>query len=152
MKIGKLLLLIFLTLTVVAYNYQFHNIPYSMWLNVYKLSQIPYEYVDVTEDGDFRTRVIDYIIACDVIRTGTKIEEYDLHYDWLKNASNSSKGYDMTIKYFDDFYFLQVRYYLDFQRTPVEHGVLWVINITTIVACFYFILTENPLKKWRKKK
>ena len=152
MKIVNLLLLVFLTVTVVAYNFQFYNIPYSMWLNAYKLSQIPYEYVDLTEDGDFRTRVIDYIIVCDVIRTGMKIEEYDLPYLWLKNASNSSKNYDMTIKYFDDFYFLQVRYYPDFQRTPAEHGVLWAINITTIVACFYFILTETPLKKWRMRK
>ena len=152
LKIVNLLLLVFLTLTVIAYNYQFHNIPYSMWLNSYKLSQIPYEYMDVTEDGDFRTRVIDYIIACDVIRTGMKIEEYGLPYDWLKNTSNSSKNYDMTIKYFDDFYFLQVRYCPDFQRTPAEHGVLWSINITTIVAWFYFILTETPLKKWRMRK
>jgi hypothetical protein len=152
MKIGKLLLLMFLTLTVVAYNCQFHNIPYSMWLNAYKASQIPYEYVDVTEDSDFRARVIDYIIACDVIRTGMKIEEYNLPYDWLKNASNPSKNYDMTIKYFDDFYFLQVRYYPDFQRAPAEHSVLWAINITTIVAWISFTLTETPLKKWRKKK
>ena len=149
LKIINLLLLVFLTLTVVAYNFQFHNIPYSMWLNAHKLSQTPYEYADVTEDGVFRARVIDYIIACDVIRTGMKIEEYDLPYDWLKNASTASKNYDMTIKYFDDFYFLQVRYYPDFQRTPAEHGVLWIINITTIVAWFYFILTETPLKKWR---
>ena len=149
LKIVNLLLLVFLTLAVVAYNFQFHNIPYSMWLNAYKLSQIPYEYADVTEEGVFRARVIDYIIACDVTRTGMKIEEYDLPYDWLKNASTPSKNYDMTIKYFDDFYFLQVRYYPDFQRTPAEHGVLWIINLTTIVAWFYFILTETPLKKWR---
>ncbi|MDH5634316.1 MAG: hypothetical protein OEY30_00665 [Candidatus Bathyarchaeota archaeon] len=148
----SLLLLVFLTLTVVAYNYQFHNIPSSMFLNAYKLSQIPYGYVDVTEDGHFRAWVIDYIIACDVIRTGMTIEEYDLPYDWLKNASNPSKNYDMTIKYFDDFYFLQVRYYPDFQRAPAEHGVLWAINITTIVAWFYFVLTETPLKKWRMGK
>jgi len=152
LKIRNLLLLVFLTLVVVAYNFQFYNIPCSMWLNAYKLSQVPYEYVDVTEDGDFRVRVIDYIIACDVIRTGMKIEEYDLPYLWLKNASNSSKSYDMTIRYFDDFYFLQVRYYPDFQRTSVDYGILWTINITTIVAWLYFILTEIPLKKWRIEK
>jgi len=123
-----------------------------MWLNAYKLSQIPYEYLDVTEDGDFRMRVIDYVIACDVIRTGMKIDENALPYLWLKNASNSSRNYDMIIKYFDDFYFLQVRYYPDFQRTPVEHGILWTINIITIGAWLYFILTETPLQKWRVRK
>jgi hypothetical protein len=151
-KIEKLLLLAFLTLTALAYNYQFHNIPSYMFLNAYKLSQTPGEYADVTEDGDFRTRVIEYIIACDVIRTGMVIREYDLPYDWLKNASDSSRGYDMTIKYFDDFYFLQVRYYPDFQRTSIEHDILWAINIFVAVGWLYFVLTETPLKKWRMRK
>jgi hypothetical protein len=123
-----------------------------MWLNAYRLPQIPHEYVDVTEDDDFRARVIDYIIACDITRTGMKIEEHDLSYDWLKNASNSSRDYDMTIKYFDDFYFLQIRYYPDLQRTPTEHGVLWAINITTTATWLHFVLTKTPLKKWRLRK
>ena len=149
----SLLLLVFLTLTVIAYNFQFHNISSSMFLNAYKLPEweIPVGYVDVTKDDGFRTWVIDYVIACDITRTGMKIEEYDLPYLWLKNASSSSKNYDMAIKYFDDFYFLQVRYYPDFQRTSVEHGILWTINIITIVTWLYFILTETPLKKWRKR-
>jgi hypothetical protein len=145
------LLLVFLTLTVVAYNYQFYNIPCSMWLNAHKLQfpmLTPSEYVDVTEDTKFCVQVFDYVRACDIIRTGMKIEEHDLPYEWLKNASNSSENYDMIIKYFDDYYFLQVRYYPDFKRTPIEHGILWTINIATITAWLYFILTETPLKKW----
>lgn len=150
----SLLLLVFLTLAVIAYNFQFHNIPSSMFLNAYKLPEweIPVDYVDVTKDDGFRTWVIDYVIACNITRTSMKVGEYDLPYLWLKNASNSSKNYDMTIKYFDDFYFLQVRYYPDFQRTLVEHSVLWAINITTIVAWISFTLTETPLKKWRMRK
>ncbi len=155
MKIGNLMLLASLTLTVVAYNYQFHYIPSSMFLNAYKLSEweIPNDYVDVTEDNDFRVRVMDYVIACDTIRTGMKIEKYDSAYSWLKNVSNPSKSYDITIKFFDDFYFLQVRYYPDFRRTQLEHGILWAINIVTLIAWVFAIQSlREPLKKWRMRK
>lgn len=154
-KISMIVVLVVLTLTVAAYNYQFHNIPSSMFLNAYKLSEweVPSDYVDVTEDSGFRTWVIDYVIAGDTIRTGIKIEEHDLPYFWLKNASNSSKSYDMTIKFFDDFYFLQVRYYPDFQRTQLEHGILWTINIVTLIAWVFAIQSlREPLKKWRMRK
>jgi hypothetical protein len=143
MKKGIIAVLVLLVLTVFAFNYQFHNIPRSMSLNARKLGEweVPNDYLDVTEDGDFRTRVIDYVIACDIIRTGMKIEEYEPSYDWLKYAS---KNYDMTIKYFDDYYFLQVRYYPVFLRTTLEYTTLWVINIITLVACVLF-----PIKSLR---
>lgn len=136
-----------------------------MYLNAYKLPKsgftitlpeiFPAKYADLTNDTAFRVQVIDYVIACDVIRTGMKIEEYDLPYDWLKDASNSSKGYDMTIKFFDDSYFLQVRYYPDFERTHLEHVTLWAINIVTVgtwvLFCGYTVLTKNPSLKLSKK-
>lgn len=156
MKISSLTLLVLLTLTLVAYNYQFYNIPSYMFLNAYNLAQkhvtefrltlpsagIPHEYRDVTEDDQFRTQVIDYVTACDVTRTGMEIKEYDTPYQWLKNASNSTEGYDMTITFFNDSYFLQVRYYLEFQRTPLEHQILWAINAVTIVAWLSVIVAE----------
>lgn len=154
MKIESLTLLLLLTFTVIAYNYQFHSIsPSSMYLNAYKLSEseIPAEYVDVTNDSGFRAWVIDYVIACDIIRTGMAIEEYDLPYVWLKHASNSSKGYDMTIKFFDDFYYLQVRYY-SYQRTSLEHGILWTINIVTVVAWVLFAVSSTQKKSEKEVK
>lgn len=167
LKIGSLMLLVFLTLTVVTYNYQFHNIPYSMYLNAYKLPKsgftltlpkiLPAEYMDVTNDTGFRVRVLEHVIACDIIRTGMKIKEYDIPYLWLKNAYNSSQGYDMTIKFYDDFYYLQVRYYPDFHRTGLEYGALWTINIVTVIAWFSFVVTrflqrKPPLKIEEEKR
>jgi len=163
LKIGKLLLLIFLTLTVVAYNFQFHNIPSSMFLNAYNLEpkRLTYFHVtlpskgipnlgfrNVTDDISFRV-VLDYVIASDAISYPIKVPEHCS--SWFKDASNFPE-YDITVKYYNDTYFLQVRYLPDFQRTPAEHEVLRAINITTIVAWFYFILTETPLKKWRMRK
>jgi len=162
-KISILVLLICLTLTVVGYNYQFYSIPSYMFLNAYNLAQrhvtefrltlpsegIPHEYKDVTEDLQFRVQVMDYVIACDVTRTGMEIKEYDSPYVWLKNASNSTEGYDMTITFFNDSYFLQVRYFPEFQRTPLEHQILGVIDAVTIVAGLYVIVAECGFFKRR---
>ncbi len=165
MKIGYLTLLVFLTLTVVAYNYQYHNIPSSMYLNAYKLSEphrvtefylklpslgIPHEYRDVTHDGGFRCCVIDYVKASDTVRDLIKIPKLSTAEWWLGNASNSSKGYDMTIQFFDDSYFLQVRYYPDFLRTHLEHEILWTINIVTVVAWIPF--TVSSIQKLKAEK
>jgi len=137
MKKSKIAVLVLFVFTVFVLNYQFYNIPRSMYLNARKLDEweVPNDYLDVTEDGDFRTRVIDYVTACDIVRTSYQIKEYEPPYDWLNDAS---KNYDMTIKYFDDYYFLQVRYYPVLLRTTVEYTTLWTINIITIVACSLF--------------
>lgn len=157
MKIGSLILLLFLTLVVVAYNYQFHSIPTCMFLNAYSLGPpnrvtefhitlpslgILHEYRDVTDDSGFRVRVLDYVIACDTIRTGIVIRDYDMPYDWLKNTVESPKGYDMTLEYYNETYFLQVRYYPDFLRTHLEHEILWAINIVTVVAWVLFAVSS----------
>jgi hypothetical protein len=123
-----------------------------MWLNAYKLPEWkipPAEYIDVTNDTEFRACVIEYVKACDIVRTGMIIKEYDLPYDWLKRVSNSPKGFDMNIKFFDDYYFLQVRYFPDFYRTEPEHSILWSINIVTVVSwvLFAFTLWKPPIKK-----
>lgn len=159
MKIGSLLLL-FLTLVVVAYNYQFHNIPSSMYLNAYKLPErgfclalpkiLPAEYMDLTNDIVFRISVIDYVKASDTVRDLIKIPKLSTAEWWLENTSNSSKGYDMTIKFFDESYFLQVRYYKDYQRTILESNVLWTINIITIAAWVLFAVQAlKPLRALR---
>ena len=168
MKIGSLILLLFLTLVVAAYNYQFHNIPCSMYLNAYKLSPseeesghvqfylklpslgIPHEYRDVTHDGGFRCCVIDYVKASDTVRDLIKIPKLSTAEWWLGNASNSSKGYDMTIQFFDDSYFLQVRYYPDFLRTHLEHEILWAINIVTVVA--WLLFAASSIQKLKAEK
>ena len=151
------MLLVFLTLTVVAYNHQFHSIPYSMYLNAYKLPEsgftltlpeiLPAEYMDVTNDTGFRSLAIDYVKASDTVRDLIKIPKLSTAEWWLENASNSSKGYDMTIKFFDDSYFLQVRYYPDFLRTDLEHVALWTINIVTVIAWFSFVVKQFLQRK-----
>jgi len=167
LKVYSLILLVCLTLTVVAYNYQFHNIPSSMYLNAYKLSEphrvtefylklpslgIPHEYRDVTHDGGFRCCVIDYVKASDTVRDLIKIPKLSTAESWLENASNSSKGYDMTIQFFDDSYFLQVRYYQDFLRTHLEHEILWAINIVTVVAWVLFAVSSTQKKSEKEVK
>lgn len=162
-KVAALVMLMF---TVVVYDYQFLNIPTCMFLNAYSLGPlwrttefhitlpslgIPHEYWNVTDDDCFRARVIDYVIACDTIRTGMVIKEYDTPYDWLKNAVESPKGYDMTIDYYNETYFLQVRYYPDFQRTHLEYGIFWTINIIIVVVWGLFAVSSIPKMKAERK-
>ena len=138
------MLLVFLTMVVLAYNYQFFSVPSSLYLNAYKLPEsgftltlpkiLPSKYMDLTNDTDFRILVIDYVKASDTVRDLIEIPELSGAEWWLENASNSSKNYDMTIKFFDDSYFLQVRFYPDFQRTFLEHVALWTVNIVTVVT------------------
>ena len=165
---GSLTLLALLTGTVVAYNLQFRNIPYSMYLNAYKLPKrgfcltlpkiLPAKYMDVTNDTGFICCVIDYVKASDTVRYLVKIPKLSTAEWWLENTSNSSKGYDMTIKFFDDFYFLQVRYYPYFHRTHLEYGALWTINIVTVIAWVSFVIqflhrkTPSKIKEEEKKK
>ena len=168
MKVSKfkVAVLVVLTFTVVSYDYQFLNIPTYMFLNAYSLGPpkrttefhitlpslgIPHEYRNVTDDAEFRVQVLDYVIACDTISTGMVIKEYDTPYDWLKNAIESPKGYDMTIDYYNETYFLQVRYYPDFQRTRLEYGIFWTINIITVVAWGLFAVPSIPKMKSERK-
>jgi len=128
-----------------------------MYLNAYKLPErgfcltlpkiLPAEYMDLTNDTVFRCCVIDYVKASDTVRDLIKIPKLSTAEWWLENTSNSSKGYDMTIKFFDESYFLQVRYYKDYQRTILESSVLWAINIITIVAWVLFAVQAlKPLR------
>ena len=166
LKIGSLMLLVFLILTVAAYNHQFYSIPYSMYLNAYKLPKsgftltlpkiLPAKYMDVTNDTGFRSLAIDYVKASDTVRDLVKIPKHSTAESWLENVSNSSKGYDMTIKFYDDSYYLQVRYYPDLHRTSLEYGVLWIITIVTVIACVSFVvkrfLQRKPPLKIKEEK
>jgi hypothetical protein len=149
-KIDLLVLLLLLTFIAGAYNYQFFNVPSSMYLNAYKLSLSEEElgrvqfritlpsqgvpHINLTDDSDFRIQAYDYVVASDTVRDLVKIPEGSTARWWLKNASNSSQGFDATLQFLNDTYFLQVRYLPDFQRTPSEYNVLWWINVTVIIA------------------
>jgi hypothetical protein len=156
-RIGTLLILLFLTLTVITLDYQFFNVPCSMYLNAYKTSYsegehltsfhmqlpsagFPQEYRNVTEDIDFRGLALDYVKASDTVRDIIKIPEQSSAEWWFKNASNSSKGYDMTIQFYNDSYYLQLRYFPDFYRAPIEYTIIWIINIVTIIGWVLFTI------------
>ena len=150
MKIDLMLLLLLLTFTVGAYNYQFFNVPSSMYLNAYKLSLSEEElgrvqfritlpsqgipHLNLTDDSDFRIQAADYVVASDTVRDLVKIPDGSTAKSWLRNASNSSQGFDANLQFFNDTYFLQVRYFPDLQRTPSEYNILWTIDGITIVA------------------
>lgn len=152
MKIDRILLLLLLTLIVGAYNYQFFNVPSSMYLNAYKLSLseeelgrvqfritlpsqgVLHEYINLTDDSDFRVQARDYVVASDTVRDLVKIPEGSSAEWWLKKASNSPQGFDATLQFFNDTYFLQVRYFPNLLRTPSEYNILWAINSMTIIA------------------
>jgi len=160
------MLLVFLTLTVAAYNHQFHNITCSMYLNAYKLPEsgftltlpkiLPAKYMDATNNTGFICCVIDYVKASDTVRDLVKIPKASTAEWWLENISNSSKGYDMTIKFYDDSYYLQVRYYPHFHRTHLEYATLWTINIVTVIAWISFVakrfLQKKPPSKIEEEK
>jgi hypothetical protein len=147
----SLILLLFLTAVVVAYNYECFNVPHSTYLNAYKTSYSPGEHWqsfqmtlssagfpllnrNVTDDTDFRALTLDYVKASDDIRDIIRIPAQSSAEWWLKKASNSSQGYDMNVQFFNDSYFLQVRSLPDVQRTAAEYEVLLFIDITTAIA------------------
>lgn len=146
----SLILLLFLTAVVVAYNNEYF-MPHSTYLNAYKTSYSPAEHSqsfemtlssaglpllnrNVTDDTDFRALALDYVKASDDIRDIIRIPAQSSAEWWLKKASNSSQGYDMNVQFFNDTYFLQVRYLPDAQRTAAEYEVLLFIDITTSIA------------------
>ena len=100
----------------------------------------PQEYRNVTDDSDFRGLALDYVKASDTIRDIIKIPEQSSAEWWFKNASNSSKGYDMTIQFYNDSYYLQLRYFPDFYRAPIEHTIIWTINIVTMIGWGLFTI------------
>ncbi|MEM2994473.1 MAG: hypothetical protein QXI91_00440 [Candidatus Bathyarchaeia archaeon] len=105
--------------------------------------------MDVTNDTDFNLSVLDYIAASDTISSPIKVD-CSLAEWWLKNLSKFSE-YDMTLKYHNDTYFLQVRFLPDIERTITERFLIWTIDIITVIAGLYFIVMETPfLKKWIK--
>ena len=106
-KTETLILLLFLTAVVVAYDYEYFNIPHSTYLNAYKTSYSPGERLqsfqmtlssagfpllnrNVTGDTDFRALTLDYVKASDNIRDIIKIPAQSSAEWWLKKASNSS--------------------------------------------------------------
>ncbi|MEM2972427.1 MAG: hypothetical protein QW270_08440 [Candidatus Bathyarchaeia archaeon] len=160
----SLLLFVLLVFTVAAYNYQFYDVPRSMYLNAYNLcpERVTYLHVtlpskgipnlgfmDVTNDTDFNLSVLDYIAASDIISSPIKVDRSSAEW-WLKNISKFSE-YDITLKYYNDTYFLQVRFLPDIERTITERFLIWTIDIMTVIAGLYFIVIETPiLKKWIK--
>lgn len=147
----SLILLLFLTAVVVAYNYEYFNVPHSNYLNAYKTSYSPGEHSqsfqmtlssagfpllnrNVTDDTDFRALTLDYVKASDDIRDIIRIPAQSSAEWWLKKAANSLQGYDMNVQFFNDSYFLQVRSLPDVQRTAAEYEVLLFIDITTAIA------------------
>ncbi|MBX5328136.1 MAG: hypothetical protein ACQXXE_00775 [Candidatus Bathyarchaeia archaeon] len=137
-----LVVLAFLSLIVIAYNFRFHNIPYLVYLNAHKLSEWeipPPAYTDLTQ-SDFSGTPYEYVQACDIVREPIKISKATRAYDWFQQYFNYSQGHD-TIKYYGDYYYIQIAYFPEVERTLGEHVLLWTINIGAVVAWAIFAYT-----------
>ncbi|MEM3458357.1 MAG: hypothetical protein QXN36_05840 [Candidatus Bathyarchaeia archaeon] len=137
-----LIVLAFLSLIVVAYNFQFHNIPYSVYLNTHKLSEWeipPPTYTDLTQ-SDFSGSPYEYTIASDAVRDFIELPKLSSARYWFEEYFNYSKGHDI-IKYYSDYYYIQIAYFPEVERTLGEHVLLWVINVGTVVAWAIFAYT-----------
>jgi hypothetical protein len=147
--------LVLLTLVVIAYTFQFFSIPRSVYLNAQSLNDkqaveirltlpttgFPHEYKDVTEDSDFRwgflTTYMHQTLFANQLRildTGGKAAW------WLTHAPCASQGYNVTLRFFNESYFMQVRYLPEFHRTSLEKMILWTIDGAALFTWGVFIL------------
>ena len=101
----------------------------------------PHEYKDVTEDSDFRVGVLDYVHASDTVREPVEIlDPGGTAAWWLTHAKYVPQGYDVTLRFFNESYFMQVRYLPEFHRTSLEKMILWTIDGPALFTWGVFIL------------
>ena len=96
---------------------------------------------DVTEDSDFRVGVLDYVHASDTVREPVEILDPEgTAAWWLTHAKYAPQGYDVTLRFFNESYFMQVRYLPEFHQTSLEKMILWTIDGPALFTWGVFIL------------
>ena len=85
--------------------------------------------------------VLDYVHASDTVREPVEIlDPGDTAAWWLTHAKYAPQGYDVTLRFFNESYFMQVRYLPEFYRTSLEKMILWTIDGPALFTWGVFIL------------
>jgi len=143
MKVSKfaVAVLVVLTFTVAAYDYQFYNIPSEMYMQACKWAEgyFPDNYTDLTDDSDFRIRVFDYVKESVSIGEPILVFSFNTGKDWFQEVYDSNWSHDIDIEYGDNFYLIRVWYQKAYYPSLLEHAILWSINVSTLVLCGLFV-------------
>lgn len=156
-KVAFIVSLCVLTFTVVAYDYQFYNIPVEMYIHAsYAVDgEIIRNYTDCTGDVEFRTYVFDYVRMSASVGESIRIFDYNPAKGWFKQVYDSSPHHSICVKYGDDFYWIKVRYQKAYNPSLLEeYGIILSANLSTIALWVVLAVefeTSPKLKGERKK-
>ena len=154
MKVPKLafVVLCVLSLTALAYNFHFHNIPSEMYMDAWKWDDwyCPSDYTDFTNDTDFQQHVFKYVNVSANLEEPVKISTNNIGRDWFQEVYDSSWGHEIDIKYGDDFYRIQAWSQKAYYPSSSEHAILWLINLSTLALWGYVVFTLS--EEWKVSK
>lgn len=147
-KIAFIVTLCVLTLTVLAYNFHFRNIPSEMYMQASKWAEghFPDNYTDLTDDLGFRIRVFDYVKESASIGEPIRVFSFNTGKYWFQEVYDSDWSHDIDIKYGGVFYLIRVWYQKAYYPSILEHAILWSINISTLALWALFIMLMLPTK------
>ncbi len=144
------LVLLLLTAIVLIYDYQYNNPPKTAYLNAYRTTPpedyvtqvhltlpskgIPHAFINATEDTGFRTRVMDYLQASNVLREPVEVSTFSVITQDLKTVSDSPVGFDADVEFFNETYFMQVRYFTAYDKTSFETTIYYGVNMIAAAA------------------
>jgi hypothetical protein len=155
------LVLLLLTAIVLIYDYQYNNPPQTAYLNAYRTmpsedrgtefyltlpSQgVPHVFINATEDSGFRTRVMGYLQASNVLREPVEVSTFSSITQDLKTLSDSPIGFDADVEFFNETYFMQARYFTPYEKTSLETTIYYGANM--IAAAAYALGLFGILKR-----
>ena len=146
-KLAFIVTLCVLTLTVLAYNFYFRNIPSEMYMQAWKWAEgFPDNYTDLTDDLDFRIRVFDYVKESVSIGEPMRVFSFNTGKDWFQEIYDSNWSHDIDIEYGGNFYSIQTWYQKTYYPSLLEHAILWSINVSTLALWALFIMLILPSK------
>jgi hypothetical protein len=143
-------ILLLLTTIVLIYDYQYNNPPQTAYLNAYRTTPsedyvtqfyltlpskgIPHVFINATEDTSFRMRVMDYLQASNVLREPVEVSTFSVITQDLKTVSDSPVGFDADVEFFNETYFMQVRYLTAYDKTSFETTIYYGVNMIAAAA------------------
>jgi len=145
----QIAVLVVLTTVVLAYNYQFRNIPSEMYMQATGWARgfSPDTYIDLTNDTDFRVQVFKWIDASVGIGWSIKIPPTSSGRSWFQMVYDSEWSHNFNIKYGDDFYLIEVWYQKAYYPSGLEHIILWSVNFLTLVLWASFIMPKGGAER-----
>ena len=161
------LVLLLLTAIVLIYDYQYNNPPQTAYLNAYRTTPsedhgaefyltlpsrgVPHVFINATENSGFRTRVMDYLQASNVLREPVEVSMFSSITQDLKVVSDSPVGFDADVEFFNETYFMQTRYFTPYEKTSFETTIYYGVNMIAAAAYtlgLFGILSDHFRKRF----